>query len=148
MQRIQPYLVMCNTINCQQHTCQAFVANITIMLCRMSSRFSEHTFQMMRAVTRDSTKVSAMQANYIIRNCLISHLLEAQGTGFMPVMESRRGVLDRIHQSVSSVQWSRNVLAHSSCCTCTKSPSMASHSTNQHRQKLAAYHSLSSHQHM
>lgn len=65
---------------------------ICVMRCRMSSRFSEHTFQMMRAVTRDSTKVSAMQAVYIIRNNLISHVLEARGTGFMPVMESKRGM--------------------------------------------------------
>ena len=46
---------------------------------------------MMRAVTRDSTKISAMQAVHIMRNNLLSYLLEAQGSGFMPTMESRRG---------------------------------------------------------
>ena len=46
---------------------------------------------MMRAVTRDSTKVSAMQAVHIMRNNLLSHLLEAEGTGVMPAMESKRG---------------------------------------------------------
>ena len=48
---------------------------------------------MMRAVTRDSTKISAMQAVHIMRNNLVTSLLEAKGTGFMPVMESRRGEL-------------------------------------------------------
>ena len=46
---------------------------------------------MMRAVTRDSTKVSAMQALHIMRNNMLSHLLEAEGTGVMPAMESKRG---------------------------------------------------------
>ncbi|DBA88052.1 TPA: hypothetical protein ACH3X1_005033 [Trebouxia sp. C0004] len=58
---------------------------------RMSIRFSEHTFQMMRAVTRDSTKVSAMQGQHIICNNVLQHLLEAVGTGFMPAMTSKRG---------------------------------------------------------
>ncbi|DBA96161.1 TPA: hypothetical protein ACH3X1_015643 [Trebouxia sp. C0004] len=58
---------------------------------RMSSQFSEHTFQMMRAVTRNSTKVSAMQGQHIICNNVLQHLLEAVGTGFMPAMTSKRG---------------------------------------------------------
>ena len=49
----------------------------------MSSRFSEHTFQMMRAVTRDSNKVSAMQTVHIIHNDLLQYLLEAEGTGLI-----------------------------------------------------------------
>ena len=65
-----------------------------LYLYRMSSRFSEHTFQMMRAVTRDSTKVSAMQARHIMRNNLSEYLSEAQGTDAMPAMKSRRGKPD------------------------------------------------------
>ena len=32
-----------------------------------------------------------MQAVHIMRNNMLSSLLEAQGSGFMPTMESRRG---------------------------------------------------------
>ncbi|DBA98193.1 TPA: hypothetical protein ACH3X1_014810 [Trebouxia sp. C0004] len=46
---------------------------------------------MMRAVTRDSTKVSAMQGQHIICNNVLQHLLEAVGTGFVPAMTSKRG---------------------------------------------------------
>ena len=45
----------------------------------------------MRAFTRDSTKLSAMQAWHILRNNLLSILLEGNGTGFMPPVESKRG---------------------------------------------------------
>ena len=67
------------------------VPKLSAIACRMSSRFSEHTFQMMRAVTTDSTKVSAMQAVHIIRNNLLQYLLEAEGTALMPAMTSKRG---------------------------------------------------------
>ena len=74
------------------HVSSLVISQTSAVACRMSSRFSEHTFQMMRAVTRDSTKVSAMQAVHIIRNNLLQYLLEAEGTGLMPTMTSKRGV--------------------------------------------------------
>ena len=82
------------------------------MCHRMSSRFSEHTFQMMRAVTRDSTEISAMQSVHIMRNSLVSSLAEAQGTGFMPAMTSKRGTT-MLHR------WQCNTSMHD--CTCTAS---------------------------
>ena len=57
----------------------------------MPSRFSDHTFQLMRAVTRDNDKVSAMQAVHIMRNCLMAAKLEAWGAGSMPAMTFKRG---------------------------------------------------------
>ena len=46
---------------------------------------------MMRAATRDSTKVSAMQTVHLFKNSLLSYKLEAEGTDLLPPTKDRRG---------------------------------------------------------
>lgn len=57
----------------------------------------------MRAVTRDSTKVSAEQAQHIMRNNVLQNMLEAVGTDFMPAMTSKRGNTQPTQQTMHFV---------------------------------------------
>lgn len=80
---------------------------------------------MMRAVTRDSTKISAVSAVHIMRNNLHSLYLEASGTGFMPAMESKRGKPWLVYDVTLAVQVMQHIgfRHHHACpahCTPTK----------------------------
>lgn len=56
---------------------------------RMSSRFSEYVFQLLRSVTKTSNKVDAAQFTHIIRAYFVG--LDTQTSTDLPAMKSKRG---------------------------------------------------------